>query len=48
MKGERMMSKKNGRTGKTLRYPLHLQQAVMEAMIKTFQRGAMGFGEELA
>ena len=42
------MTKKNGRTRKAVEDPLHLQQAVAEAMVQTFQRGAMGLGEELA
>lgn len=42
------MARKNGRTHKTVDDPMHLQQAVMEAMLQTFQRGAMGLGEELA
>lgn len=42
------MTKKNGRTHKSVGDPLHLQQAVSEAMVQTFQRGAMGLGEELA
>ncbi len=42
------MRKKNGRPRKPLDDPMHLRQAVMEAMLQTFQRGAMGFGEELA
>lgn len=42
------MKAQDGRKRKTHEDPMHLQQAVAEAMVQTFQRGAMGLGEELA
>lgn len=42
------MAKSHKRTRKPIDDPMHLQEAMMEAIYQTFQRGAMGLGEELA